>query len=131
MPGGGVALARAGLVLAKLNPVNGDQKFGIEIVRRAVRTPLRQIAANAGEDGAVVSGRVLENADYAWGFDAQTGEHKDLLAAGIVDPTKVVRAALQHAASVAGLLITTEAMVGEHAERKGQNGGAPGGDSDY
>ena len=133
VPGGGVALARAGLVLAGLNPVNADQKVGIEIVRRAVRAPLRQIAANAGEDGAVVSGRVLENADYAWGFDAQTGEHKDLLAAGIVDPTKVVRAALQHAASVAGLLITTEAMGGEHAERNGRNGGASrdGGDADY
>ena len=134
VPGGGVALARAGLVLAKLNPVNGDQKFGIEIVRRAVQAPLRQIAENAGEDGAVISGKVLENADYAWGFDAQTGEHKDLLVAGIIDPTKVVRAALQHAASVAGLLITTEAMVGEHVERKGQNGGPSGdgvGDSDY
>ena len=133
MPGGGVALARAGLVLAKLNPVNAEQKVGIEIVRRAIQTPLRQIAANAGEDGAVVSGRVLENADHAWGFDAQTGEHKDLLAAGIVDPTKVVRAALQNAASVAALLITTEAMVGEHVERNGQNGGASGGggDADY
>jgi chaperonin GroEL len=134
VPGGGVALARAGLVLAKLHPANRDQGFGIEIVRRAVQAPLRQIAENAGEDGAVISGKVLENAAYDWGFDAQTGEHKDLVVAGIIDPTKVVRAALQHAASVAGLLITTEAMVGEHVERTGRNGGPSGdgvGDSDY
>jgi chaperonin GroEL len=134
VPGGGVALARAGLVLAKLHPANRDQGFGIEIVRRAVQVPLRQIAENAGEDGAVISGKVLEKAEYNWGFDAQTGEHKDLVAAGIIDPTKVVRAALQHAASVAGLLITTEAMVGEHVERQGRNGGSSGdgvGDSDY
>jgi chaperonin GroEL len=116
VPGGGVALARAGLVLEGLNAVNSDQKFGIEIIRRAVRIPMRQIAANAGEDGAVVSGKVLENADYAFGYDAQTDTYKDLVAAGIIDPAKVVRAALQHAASVAGLLITTEAMIGDHVE---------------
>jgi chaperonin GroEL len=113
VPGGGVALARASLVLEKLNPLNEEQKFGIEIVRRAAQAPLRQIAANAGEDGAVISGRVLENASYDYGFDAQTGQYKDLVAAGIIDPTKVVRVALQNAASVAGLLITTEAMVSE------------------
>ena len=116
VPGGGVALARAGLVLEGLNAINSDQKFGIEIIRRAVRIPMRQIAANAGEDGAVVSGKVLENADYAFGYDAQTDAYKDLVAAGIIDPAKVVRAALQHAASVAGLLITTEAMIGDHVE---------------
>ena len=118
VPGGGVALARASLILSKLNAANVDQKFGIEIVRRAIQVPLRQIAENAGEDGAVISGRVLEKDEYNWGFDAQTGEYKDLVAAGIIDPTKVVRAALQHAASVAGLLITTEAMVGDHVEKK-------------
>jgi chaperonin GroEL len=113
VPGGGVALARAGLVLAQLIAVNEDQKFGIEIIRRSLRVPLRQIAANAGEDGAVISGEVLKSADYGWGFDAQTGTYRDLVAAGIIDPTKVVRSALQHAASVAGLLITTGAMIGE------------------
>jgi chaperonin GroEL len=111
VPGGGVALARASLILAKLTPENGDQKLGIEIVRRALQAPLRQIAENAGEDGAVVAGRVLESGDYPFGFDAQSGEFKDLVAAGIIDPTKVVRVALQNAASVAGLLITTEALV--------------------
>ncbi|TPG46474.1 chaperonin GroEL [Roseomonas nepalensis] len=126
VPGGGVALARAGSVLAALNPANSDQRFGIEIVRRAVRTPLRQIAENAGEDGAVVAGKVLENADYAFGYDAQTGTYTDLVAAGVIDPTKVVRAALQHAASVAGLLITTEAMVGEATDRLGQAWGVSG-----
>jgi chaperonin GroEL len=130
VPGGGVALARAGLVLVNLNTANDDQKFGIEIVRRAIRAPLRQIAENAGEDGAVIAGAVLGNPAYDWGYDAQTGVHKDLVAAGIVDPTKVVRAALQHAASVAGLLITTEAMIGEHVERKPEQGHT-GGHSDY
>jgi chaperonin GroEL len=121
VPGGGVALLRASIILSKLNPANGDQKYGVEIVRRAIQTPLRQIAENAGEDGAVISGKVLENTDYAWGFDAQGGVHKNLVEAGVIDPTKVVRAALQHAASVAGLLITTEAMVAEHVERSGQS----------
>jgi len=111
VPGGGVALARASLILAKLVPETGDQKLGIEIVRRALQAPLRQIAENAGEDGAVVAGRVLASSDYPFGFDAQNGEFKDLVAAGIIDPVKVVRVALQNAASVAGLLITTEALV--------------------
>jgi chaperonin GroEL len=128
VPGGGVALARAGLVLAKLNPLNGDQKFGIEIVRRAIRAPLRQIAENAGADGAVIANEVLENSDYAWGFDAQTGAHKDLVSAGVIDPTKVVRVALQHAASIAGLMITTEAMVGEYVDAAGRDADASGGD---
>ncbi|WP_158743318.1 chaperonin GroEL [Acidisphaera sp. L21] len=117
VPGGGVALARASLILATLNPENQDQKFGIEMVRKAVQTPLRQIATNAGEDGAVIGGKVLENPTYAFGYDAQTGEYKDLIAAGIIDPTKVIRVALQNAASVAGLLITTEAMIAEKPEK--------------
>jgi chaperonin GroEL len=128
VPGGGVALARAGLALAKLSPMNGDQRFGIEIVRRAIRAPLRQIAENAGADGAVIANEVLENSDYAWGFDAQTGTYKNLIAAGVIDPTKVVRVALQHAASVAGLMITTEAMVGEYVDPKGRDGDASGED---
>jgi chaperonin GroEL len=118
VPGGGVALARASTILAHLKPENADQKFGIDIVRKAVQTPLRQIAENAGEDGAVVAGKVLENDTYDFGFDAQSGEYKDLVAAGIIDPTKVVRTALQDAASVASLLITTEAMIAEKPEKK-------------
>jgi len=118
VPGGGVALARASLILGKLKGANEDQRHGIEIVRKAILTPLRQIAENAGEDGAVISGTVLDKSDYNWGFDAQTAEFKDMVQAGIIDPTKVVRTALQNAASVAGLLITTEAMVAERPEKK-------------
>ena len=117
VPGGGVALARASLILAKLKADNDDQRVGIEIVRKAVQTPLRQIAENAGEDGAVIAGKVLDKDEYNWGFDAQTGEFKDLVKAGIIDPTKVVRTALQHAASVGSLMITTEAMVAERQEK--------------
>jgi chaperonin GroEL len=127
VPGGGVALARASLVLAHLKPENETQKFGIEIVRKAVQTPLRRIAENAGEDGAVIAGKVLDNDTYNFGFDAQLSDYKDMVAAGIIDPTKVVRIALQNAASVAGLLITTEAMVCERAEKAASGGGMPGG----
>jgi chaperonin GroEL len=127
VPGGGVALARASLILAKLKADNDDQKHGIEIVRKALQTPLRQISENAGEDGAVISGKVLEKDDYNWGFDAQSAEFKDMVKAGIIDPTKVVRTALQDAASVAGLLITTEAMIADRPEKKAAAGGPPGG----
>jgi chaperonin GroEL len=127
VPGGGVALARASLVLSKVKGDNEDQRFGIEIVRKAILAPLRQIAENAGEDGAVIAGKVLDKDDYNWGFDAQTGEFKDLVKAGIIDPTKVVRTALQDAASVAGLLITTEAMVAEKPEKKAAPAPAGGG----
>ena len=113
VPGGGVALARASIILAKLKSENEDQRVGIEIVRKAIQVPLRQIAENAGEDGAVIAGKVLDKDDYAYGFDAQSGEFKDLVKAGIIDPTKVVRTALQDAASVAALIITTEAGVTE------------------
>src|ERR1700683_3720888 len=122
VPGGGVPLARASLILSKRKADNDDQRFGIEIVRKAVQTPLRQIAENAGEDGAVIAGKVLDRDEYNWGFDAQSGEFKDLVKAGIVDPTKVVRTALQDAASVAGLLVTTEAMVAERPAKGGGNG---------
>jgi len=118
VPGGGVPLARASLILSKLKADNDDQRFGIEIVRKAIQMPLRQIAENAGEDGAVIAGKILDKDEYNWGFDAQTGEFKDLVKAGIIDPTKVVRTALQDAASVAGLLVTTEAMVAEKPEKK-------------
>ncbi len=126
VPGGGVALARTSLILAKLKSDNDDQRVGIEIVRKAVQTPLRQIAENAGEDGAVIAGKVLDNDDYSYGFDAQTGTFKDMVKSGIIDPTKVVRTALQDAASVAGLLVTTEAMVAEKPEKR-QMSGPPGG----
>jgi len=126
VPGGGVALARASLILTNLKAENNDQQTGIEIIRRAIQVPLRQIAENAGEDGAVISGKVLDIAEYAHGFDAQSGEFKDMVAAGIIDPTKVVRTALQDAASVASLIITTEAGVVERAEKK-PAGGMPGG----
>jgi chaperonin GroEL len=134
VPGGGVPLARASLILSKLKADNDDQRFGIEIVRKAIQTPLRQIAENAGEDGAVIAGKILDRDEYNWGFDAQTGEFKDLVKSGIIDPTKVVRTALQDAASVAGLLITTEAMVAEKPEKKGPPmppGGGGMGDMDF
>jgi chaperonin GroEL len=130
VPGGGVALARASLILAKLKADNDDQRFGIDIVRKSLQAPLRQISENAGEDGAVICGKTLDKDEYAWGFDAQSGEFKDLVKAGIIDPTKVVRTALQDAASVAGLLVTTEAMVAEKPEPKAPampGGGGMGG----
>ena len=127
VPGGGVALARASLNLGKISVENDDQRAGVDIVRRALVSPMRQIAENAGEDGAVISGKVLENADYNYGFDAQSGEFKDMVKAGIIDPTKVVRTALQDAASVAGLLVTTEAMIAEKPEKKAASGGQGGG----
>jgi chaperonin GroEL len=113
VPGGGVPLLRAVKVLQGLKPDNDDQKTGIDIVRRAIQAPARLIAENAGDDGSVVVGKILEKSDYTFGYDAQTGTYVDLMTSGIMDPTKVVRTALQDAASVAGLLITTEAMVAE------------------
>jgi chaperonin GroEL len=126
LPGGGVALLYAAKALEKISPANDDQKVGIDIVRRALQTPVRQIAENAGVDGAVVAGKLLESKDPKLGFDAQSGTYVDMVKAGIIDPTKVVRAALQDAASVAGLLITTEAMVAERPEKK-EAGHAHGG----
>jgi chaperonin GroEL len=125
--GGGVALLFASKVLAGLNPSNNDQKVGIEIVRKAIQSPVRQIAENAGSEGSIVVGKLTDKDDPNFGFDAQSGEYKDMVAAGIIDPTKVVRVALQDAASVAGLLITTEAMVGDRPEPKGAPGMPPGG----
>ena len=128
IPGGGAALIYAGRSLDKLKTENDDQTVGINIVRKAVQAPARQIAENAGEDGSVIVGKVLESKDTNWGFDAQKGVFCDLVKTGIIDPTKVVRIALQNAASVAGLLVTTEAMVAERPEPKGApmgGGGAP------
>jgi len=118
VPGGGTALLYAGRALGKLEGANDDQNVGISIVRKAITAPVRQIAENAGEDGAVVAGKLSESKAMTWGFDAQAGEYTDLVKAGIIDPAKVVRAALQDAASVAGLLITTEAMVAEKPDDK-------------
>ena len=128
VPGGGVALLRASTNLGGLKGANSDEQVGIEIIRRAIQAPLKQIAENAGKDGAVIAGEVLRDGAYTHGYDAQKDEYKDLVAAGIIDPTKVVRTALQDAASVASLLITTEAMVAERPEPKGAPaGGPPGG----
>ena len=131
LPGGGVPLLRAVHALASLKPENEDQKAGINIVRRAIQAPCRIIAANAGEDGAVVAGKILEKKDYNWGYNAQTGEYVDLVAAGVIDPVKVVRIALQDAASVAGLLITTEAMIAEKPKKDSAMPQMPGGGMDY
>jgi len=116
--GGGVALLYATKVLAKLKPGNHDQQVGVDIVRRAIQAPARQIVENAGSDGSVVVGKLLESSDTNYGFDAQSGEYVNMVKSGIIDPTKVVRLALQGAASVAGLLVTTEAMVAERPEKK-------------
>jgi chaperonin GroEL len=113
LPGGGIALLRAGKALGKLEGGNEDQRHGIEIVRKALGWPARQIAINAGEDGSLVIGKILDHETYAYGFDAQTGEFGNLVTKGIIDPTKVVRTAVQDAGSIASLLITTEAMVAE------------------
>jgi chaperonin GroEL len=118
LPGGGVALVRTQSVLGKLKTANDDQQVGITIVRRALQAPARQIAENAGEDGAVVVGKIVEKDDYAFGYNAATGEYGNLVKQGVIDPAKVVRTALQDAASVAGLLITTEAMVAEKPKKK-------------
>ena len=127
LPGGGVALLRAGEGLKKVRTQNDDQKTGVEIVRKALSWPARQIAINAGEDGSVIVGKILEKDQYSYGFDAQNGEYVNLVSKGIIDPTKVVRAALQNAASIAGLLITTEAMVAERPKKENAAPGMPGG----
>ncbi|MBB5692241.1 chaperonin GroEL [Muricoccus pecuniae] len=127
VPGGGVALLRASLKLSELKGLNNDEQVGIEIVRRAIAVPLKQIAENAGKDGAVIAGEVLRSDAYEYGYDAQTDEYKNLVEAGIIDPTKVVRTALQDAASVASLLITTEAMVAERPAKSAAPAGGPGG----
>ena len=125
LPGGGVALLRSLKSLEKLKGHNDDQRTGIEIVKKAISWPARQIAINAGEDGSIVVGKILEKDSYAFGYDAQTGEYGNLVSKGIIDPTKVVRIALQDAASIAGLLITTEAMVAELPKK--QSPAMPGG----
>ena len=128
LPGGGVALLRGIKALEKLKVHNDDQRTGIEIVKKALSWPVRQIATNAGDDGSIVVGKILEKDTYAFGYDAQTGEYGNLVSKGIIDPTKVVRIALQGAASIAGLLITTEAMVAELPKKQSlMMPGGPGG----
>jgi chaperonin GroEL len=127
LPGGGVALLRATEALKRVRTHNDDQKHGVEIVRKALSAPARQIAVNAGEDGSVIVGKIVENDSYGYGFDAQNGEYVDMVKKGIIDPTKVVRQALQGASSVAGLLITTEAMVAELPKKKEMPPMPPGG----
>jgi chaperonin GroEL len=127
VPGGGVALLRASEALKKIRTQNDDQKTGVEIVRKALSSPARQIAINAGEDGSVIVGKVLEKEQYSFGFDAQNGEYGNLVSKGIIDPTKVVRTAIQNAASVAGLLITTEAMIAELPKKNAPPAMPPGG----
>jgi chaperonin GroEL len=128
VPGGGVTLLYAGQALGGLNPENNDQQAGIDIVRRALQAPARQIFDNAGAEGSVIAGKLLEKGDANHGFDAQSGTYVDMLKAGIIDPTKVVRLALQGAASIAGLLVTTEAMVAELPQRATPT--SPGGGMD-
>jgi chaperonin GroEL len=127
VPGGGVALLRATDALKKIRTQNDDQKTGVEIVRKALSSPARQIAINAGEDGSVIVGKVLEKEQYSFGFDAQNAEYGNLVSKGIIDPTKVVRAAIQNAASVAALLITTEAMIAELPKKNAPMPMPPGG----
>jgi chaperonin GroEL len=131
LPGGGVALLRAAEALKRIRTQNDDQKTGVEIVRKALSWPARQIALNAGEDGSVVVGKVLEKDQYNYGYDAQSGEYGNMVSKGIIDPTKVVRAALQGAASIAGLLITTEAMVAELPNKHATASEPTGGGMDF
>jgi chaperonin GroEL len=133
VPGGGVALLRAIKALESLKTTNEDQKTGISIVRKALQAPSRQIFTNAGEDGSVIVGKILENGAYAFGYNAQSGQYGDLVAQGVIDPAKVVRCALQDAASVAGLLITTEAMIGDIPAKNAGHAHAPmgGGGMDF
>jgi chaperonin GroEL len=125
VPGGGSALVKSIRVLEKLEGDNDDQNVGINIVRRAIQAPARQIADNAGADGAVIVGKLVEDKSATNGYNAQSGKFEDLIKAGVIDPTKVVRSAIQNAASVAGLLITTEAMVSELPEPKAPMAPAP------
>ena len=131
LPGGGVALLRATDALKSVKHANDDQRTGVEIVRRAIQGPARQIVENAGVDGSIVVGKILEHKDYAYGYDAQSGEYGDMFKLGIIDPTKVVRTALQDAASVASLLITTEAMIAEKPKKEAAAPAMPGGGMDY
>jgi chaperonin GroEL len=127
VPGGGVALLRAQTALDKVKGLTEDEKIGVEIVRRAIEEPIRMIAQNAGAEGSIVVARIKESKDKAFGYNAQTDTYEDLIKSGVIDPTKVTRTALQNAASIAGLLLTTECVVVEKKEEKPAPGGPPGG----
>jgi chaperonin GroEL len=127
LPGGGVALLRAAGALDSLSVANDDQRVGIDIIRRAIEAPVRQIAENAGAEGSIIVGKLREKSDLAWGWNAQTNEYGDLFKMGVIDPAKVVRTALQDAASVAGLLVTTEAMIAERPKKEAANPAMPSG----
>jgi chaperonin GroEL len=131
LPGGGVALLRAARALEGLKGANDDQRTGVDIVRKALEAPIRQIAENAGVEGSIVVGKLIDRSDYAFGYDAQGDEYGDMFKLGIIDPTKVVRTAIQDAASVAGLLITTEAMVAERPKKEAPVPAMPGGGMDF
>lgn len=126
-----MALLRSLKALDKLQPQNEDEKSGINIVRRALQIPARQIALNAGEDGSVIVSKLIDKNDYNFGFNAQTGEYQNLVSAGVIDPANVVRTALQDAASVASLLITTEALVAERPKKEAAAPSLPPGGMDY
>ncbi|QFI70195.1 chaperonin GroEL [Sinorhizobium alkalisoli] len=127
LPGGGVALLRSVGVLGNVKTANDDQRVGVEIVRRAIEVPVRQIAENAGAEGSIIVGKLREKTNFSWGWNAQTGEYGDLFAMGVIDPAKVVRTALQDAASIAGLLVTTEAMIAEKPKKEAPPPMPPGG----
>ena len=131
VPGGGIALLRAVKVLANVTTASGDEKLGIDILKRALQSPARQIIDNAGLDASLVVGKILENDSFNYGFDARSGEYCDMLKSGIIDPVKVVRIALQSAASIASLMATTECMIAEKPEKKEPQMPAPGGMGGY
>jgi chaperonin GroEL len=131
LPGGGVALLRAVKALDSVETDNTDQKYGVEIVRRALDAPVRQIAENAGAEGSIIVGKLRDETEFSYGWNAQTNEFGDLFSQGVIDPVKVVRTALQDAASVAGLLVTTEAMVAEKPKKETPVPPMPNGDMDF
>ncbi|MEQ1406344.1 TCP-1/cpn60 chaperonin family protein, partial [Neorhizobium sp. Rsf11] len=131
LPGGGVALLRAIKSLDSIKTANDDQRVGIDIVRRAIEAPVRQIAENAGAEGSIVVGKLREKTEFSYGWNAQTNEYGDLYAMGVIDPVKVVRAALQDAASIAGLLVTTEAMIAEKPRKETTAPAMPPGGMDF
>ena len=131
LPGGGVALLRAVKALDGLETANNDQRVGVDLVRRAIEAPVRQIAENAGAEGSIIVGKLREKAEFSYGWNAQTNEYGDLYAMGVIDPAKVVRTALQDAASVAGLLVTTEAMIAEKPKKEAAPALPAGGGMDF
>jgi chaperonin GroEL len=131
LPGGGVALLRSVKALDSLKPANDDQRVGVDIVRRAIEAPVRQIAENAGAEGSIIVGQLREKSEFSWGWNAQTGKYGDLYSMGVIDPAKVIRTALQGAASIAGLLVTTEVMIAEKPKRDAAQAMSSGAGMDF